>query len=154
MSTPSPTRISAGMPADCRAQLMELAREVNFDAGERLFHEGGHADRFWVVRSGTVTLDAHVPGRRPAVIERLDSGELVGCSWLFKPYVWHLGAEATSPVRTYEFDAARVRLLMDADPRFGSAIALWVADVLAHRLLAARVRLLDLYAPYGSGTQV
>ncbi|MFF5067288.1 cyclic nucleotide-binding domain-containing protein, partial [Streptomyces sp. NPDC000460] len=61
MRTPSPTRISEALPADCRSRLMELAHEVNVAEGTRLFHEGGHADRFWIVRSGTVTLDVHVP---------------------------------------------------------------------------------------------
>lgn len=28
---------------------------------------------------------------------------------------------------------------------------MWVGDVLAHRLRSARTRLLDLYAPHGSG---
>ncbi|WP_327134515.1 cyclic nucleotide-binding domain-containing protein [Streptomyces sp. NBC_01343] len=152
MSTPSSTRFATALATDCRSRLMELAHEVNFDEGTRLFREGGHADRFWIVRSGTVTLDVHVPGRRAAVIESLGPGQLVGCSWLFKPYSWRLGAEAMTPVRAYEFDAERVRALMDADTAFGSALGHWVGEVLAHRLQAARVRLLDLYAPYGSGS--
>ncbi|WP_328619347.1 Crp/Fnr family transcriptional regulator [Streptomyces sp. NBC_00354] len=152
MSTTSSTRIATALPADCRSQLMELAHEVNFDEGTHLFREGGHADRFWIVRSGTVALDVHVPGRRAAVIESLGAGQLVGCSWLFKPYSWRLGAEAMTPVRAYQFDAERVRTLMDADAAFGSALGHWVGEVLAHRLQAARVRLLDLYAPYGSGS--
>ncbi len=41
---------------------------------------------------------------------------------------------------------------MDADAAFGSALSHWVGQVLANRLQAARVRLLDLYAPYGSGS--
>ncbi|MER6779057.1 MULTISPECIES: cyclic nucleotide-binding domain-containing protein [unclassified Streptomyces] len=152
MSTPSSTRFATALATDCRSRLMELAREVNFAEGTRLFHEGGHADRFWIVRSGTVTLDVHVPGRRAAVIESLGAGQLVGCSWLFKPYTWRLGAEAMTPVRAYEFDAERVRALMDGDTAFGSALGHWVGQVLANRLQAARVRLLDLYAPYGSGS--
>ncbi|MGW6706318.1 Crp/Fnr family transcriptional regulator [Streptomyces sp. NPDC054956] len=154
MPIPSPTRFKAALPADCRARLMELAREVNLDEGTRLFREGGQADRFWILRSGAVTLDVHVPGRRAAVIETLGTGELVGCSWLFKPYVWRLTAEAVTPVRAYEFDAVRVRALIDADTAFGSALGHWVGEVLAHRLQAARVRLLDLYAPYGSGSSL
>ncbi|KIF01134.1 hypothetical protein PL81_37340 [Streptomyces sp. RSD-27] len=152
MSTPSPTRLATALPADCRSRLMERASEVNFPQGTRIFREGGHADRFWIVRSGTVTLDVHVPGRRPAVVETLGPGQLIGCSWLFKPHTWRLGAEAMSPVRAYEFDAEQVRMLMDADPRFGSALGHWVGQVLAHRLQATRTRLLDLYAPYGSGS--
>ncbi|MFF4261142.1 hypothetical protein ACFY7Y_12565 [Streptomyces virginiae] len=87
MSTPSPTRISEALSADCRSRLMELAHEVDFEEGTRLFREGGHAD------------------------------------------------------------AERVRTLMDADTAFGSALGHWVGQVLADRLQAARVRLLDLYAP-------
>ncbi|MFH7598961.1 cyclic nucleotide-binding domain-containing protein [Streptomyces racemochromogenes] len=152
MSTLSRTRVATALPAAYRSRLMELAREVNFAEGTRIFREGGHADRFWIVRSGTVTLDVHVPGRRAAVIEHLGAGELVGCSWLFMPHTWRLSAEAMTPVRAYEFEAEPVRVLMDADPGFGSAVGHWVGQVLAHRLQAARVRLLDLYAPYGSGS--
>ncbi|MEU4732921.1 MULTISPECIES: Crp/Fnr family transcriptional regulator [unclassified Streptomyces] len=154
MTTPSPTRIAAALPAAYRTKLMSTAREVDFPDGARLFNEGGHADRFWIVRTGVVALDVHVPGRKAAVIESLGPGELVGCSWMLAPHRWRLGAEATTPVRTHEFDAAVVLALMEADPAFGASIGRWVAQVLAQRLHAARVRLLDLYAPYGSGTSL
>ncbi|MCX4391555.1 cyclic nucleotide-binding domain-containing protein [Streptomyces sp. NBC_00264] len=147
----SPTRITAALPARYRARLMGVGQEVNFAQGVRLFQEGDHADRFWILRSGTVTLDIRVPGSAPVVIDSLGSGELVGWAWLFEPHIWHLGAEAMTPVRTHEFDATAVRMMMDADPAFGSAIGHWVGQVLAHRLQATRIRLLDLYAPHGSG---
>ncbi|MFB7012708.1 MULTISPECIES: cyclic nucleotide-binding domain-containing protein [unclassified Streptomyces] len=147
----SATRITTALPAQCRARLMGIGHEVNFAQGTRLFQEGDHADRFWILRSGTVTLDIHVPGSSPAAIDSLGPGELVGWAWLFEPYVWHLGAEAMTPVRTHEFDAATVRMMIDADPVFGSAVGHWVGQVLAHRLQATRIRLLDLYAPHGSG---
>ncbi|MGX4689075.1 Crp/Fnr family transcriptional regulator [Streptomyces sp. JNUCC 63] len=149
----STTTLAAALPAEHRARLMSLAHEVSFDIGTRLFEEGRHADRFWIIKTGTVALDLHVPGRRAAVIESLGHGELVGWSWHFPPYVWQLGAEAASPVRAYEFDADAVRKLCDEDPGFGRAVAVWVGRVTAHRLHSARIRLLDLYAPYGSGTK-
>ncbi|MFD8565446.1 cyclic nucleotide-binding domain-containing protein [Streptomyces sp. NPDC057694] len=144
-------RMGQALPAEHRGRLMSLARPVNFREGARLFEEGGRADRFWIIRSGTVALDMHVPGRRAAVIETLGFGELVGWSWLFAPYLWQLGAETVSPVRAHEFDAARVREMCDADPELGRRIGHWVGEVIGHRLLAARIRLLDLYAPHGSG---
>ncbi|MEU4148913.1 cyclic nucleotide-binding domain-containing protein [Streptomyces sp. NPDC026659] len=145
------TTMTTALEPVYRERLMRFAREVSFPAGVRLFEEGGRADRFWIVRTGTVTLDLRVPGRRPAVVESLGHGELVGWSWHFGPGVWHLGGEAMSPVRAWEFDAAPVRALCAADPEFGRAVAVWVGRVVAHRLHASRVRLLDLYAPYGSG---
>ncbi|AWW35955.1 cyclic nucleotide-binding domain-containing protein [Streptomyces cadmiisoli] len=147
----STTTLAGGLPARQQERLMRIAREVSFDAGTRLFEEGRHADRFWIIRTGTVTLDLHVPGRRAAVIETLGHGELVGWSWHFPPYTWHLGAEAMSPVRAWEFDTEVVRAMCAQDPAFGRAIACWVGNVVADRLHASRVRLLDLYAPYGSG---
>ncbi|MFL5997984.1 MAG: Crp/Fnr family transcriptional regulator [Streptomyces sp.] len=140
------------LPAEHRDRLMRFAREVSFSQGTRLFEEGGRADRFWIIRTGTVALDTHVPGRRAAVIETLGHNELVGWSWLFAPHTWHLGAEATSPVRAYEFDATSIRSLCQEDPALGQSVTQWVGDILARRLRSARTRLLDLYAPYGSGS--
>ncbi|MEU3061456.1 cyclic nucleotide-binding domain-containing protein [Streptomyces subrutilus] len=148
MSTPSPVRIAAVLSTEHRGRLMSQAREVHFPAGAGIFAEGTRAESFWIVRSGTVTLEIPVPGRRPAPVESLGPGELVGWSWLFPPYVWQLAAEAMTPVRAYEFDGTRVRLLMDADPAFGSAVGHWVGRVLALRLHQTRTRLLDLYAPH------
>ncbi|MER5813618.1 cyclic nucleotide-binding domain-containing protein [Streptomyces sp. NPDC002033] len=153
MSTPSPIRISAVLSTEHRGRLMSQAREVNFPEGARLFDEGAPADSFWIVRSGTVTLEIPVPGRRAAPVESLGPGELVGWSWLFPPYVWQLSAEAMTPVRAYAFDGATVRLLMDADPAFGSAVGHWVGRVLAVRLQQTRTRLLDLYAPRSGATR-
>jgi CRP-like cAMP-binding protein len=153
ITTPTPSMLRV-LPVEHRNRLMRVAREVSFAQGTRLFEEGSAADRFWIIRTGTVELDMRVPGRRPAVIETLRHNELVGWSWLFAPHHWHLGAEAASPVRAYEFDATAVRLMCREDPEMGSAVARWVGDVLAHRLHSARVRLLELYAPYGSGSVV
>ncbi|WP_405699718.1 Crp/Fnr family transcriptional regulator [Streptomyces sp. NBC_00069] len=161
MSTSSPHRLTSSsirfdhaLSPEHRGSLLTLAHEANFAAGTRLFNQGGHAGRFWVLRSGTVGMDVHVPGRQAAVVETVGSGELVGWSWLFRPYTWHFGAETTTPVRTDEFDAAAVRELMDADPALASAMWQWVGQVLAHRLISAEIRLLDLYAPHGSGSHI
>ena len=150
MNAPATSKPQA-LPAEHRQRLMGITREVSFSQGTRLFEEGGRADRFWIIRTGTVDLDIHVPGRRAAVIESLGHNELVGWSWLYVPHTWHLGAEAATPVRAYEFDAETVRTMCAEDPLFGQSIAQWVGAVVAHRLHCARTRLLDLYGPYGSG---
>ncbi|WP_330342127.1 Crp/Fnr family transcriptional regulator [Streptomyces sp. NBC_00557] len=151
MNTPSMLR---ALPVQHRQRLMSLAREVSFPQGTRLFNEGARADRFWIIRTGSIDLDTHVPGRRRAVVETLGHNELLGLSWLFAPHVWHLGATAATPVRAYEFDATAVRSLFRDDPALGHAVTQWAGDVLAHRLRATRTRLLDLYAPYGAGSAV
>jgi CRP-like cAMP-binding protein len=146
-----PSTSLGALPVEYRHRLMRIAHEVNIAEGTRLFEEGQKADRFWIVRTGSVTLDVSVPGRHAPTIESLGAGQLVGWSWMFAPYLWHLGGEAMTLVRAYEFDATAVRLMSETDPSFGRAMSRWVGEVIALRLHAARTRLLDLYAPYGSG---
>ncbi|MFF2959183.1 Crp/Fnr family transcriptional regulator [Streptomyces sp. NPDC057963] len=128
-----------------RDHLLSLADNVWFPAAHRLFEEHTAADRFWIMKTGTVTLDSQLPRRRRAEIESLGPGELVGLSWLFPPFEWELGAETVSPVRAFQFDAPQVRALCRSDPAFGFAISQWVGLVLTQRLHATRGRLLDLY---------
>ncbi|MFD8546533.1 Crp/Fnr family transcriptional regulator [Streptomyces sp. NPDC059649] len=139
------------MPPEQRRLLTELAREVTLPRATRLFEEGRRADRFWIIRSGQVALDQHVPGRRSAVVETLGRDELLGWSWLFPPYLWHLGAQTVGPVEAVEFDARAVRELCDRDPVLGRAVYRYVAETVAQRLHGTRNRLLDLYGPQGSG---
>ncbi|KUJ66852.1 hypothetical protein ACZ90_32945 [Streptomyces albus subsp. albus] len=131
---------------------MALGREVSFDSGTRIFEEGGRADRFWVIRTGNINLDVHVPGRRSAVVETLGPGRMLGWSWLCPPHQWHLGAEAISPVRAWEFDATEVLGLCERDHELDHALLHYVMEVIGRRLRAARTRLLDLYGPSGSGS--
>ncbi|MGG2464719.1 cyclic nucleotide-binding domain-containing protein [Streptomyces sp. RGM 3693] len=139
------------MPPDRRRRLTEVAHEVALPRATRLFEEGRRADRFWIIRSGRVALDQRVPGRRAAIVETLGRDELLGWSWLFPPYIWHLGGETVGPVEADEFDAAAVRALCEEDPLLGRAVYRYVAETVAERLHGTRTRLLELYGPQGSG---
>ncbi|MYS79166.1 cyclic nucleotide-binding domain-containing protein [Streptomyces sp. SID5474] len=130
---------------------MAFGRPVTFESGARLFEEGRPARNFWIVESGSVRLDMHVPGRHAAIVETLGSGELIGWSWLFPPYRWHLGAQAVGTVRAVEFDTGAVRAECERDCDFGRALTLACAQVIAARLQSSRLRLQDLYGPHGSG---
>ncbi|WP_129838214.1 cyclic nucleotide-binding domain-containing protein [Streptomyces sp. RFCAC02] len=147
----APRRLLRALPPDHRDRLMALAREVTFDQGDRLFEERGRADRFWIIRSGTVRLDLRLGGRRPVAVSSLDTGDMLGWSWLFPPHEWDFGAEALSPVRAYEFGGAAVQELCDEDPAFGYTLLRVVAEILASRVRTERTRLLDLFAPHAGG---
>lgn len=128
-----------------RDRLMSLSREVSFAEDTRIFEAGGTADRFWVIRSGDVSLDQQVTSQQRVTVARLSSGDLLGWSWLFPPYTWDFGAVAFSPVRAYEFEAAPVRELCERDPALGLALVRLVAEILAHRLELTRGRLMEAH---------
>ncbi len=143
------TPLLSVLPPDGRERLMQFAHEVSFPEGTRIFEEHRLADRFWIIRTGSVNLDVQVGGR-PAVVDMLGHGDLVGWSWLVPPYSWRMGAEAFTPVRAYEFDATGVRALCEADPVLGLAVTRRVLEVVARRLQATRLRLADRYGPGAS----
>jgi len=131
-----------GMSRDQVSVLAEAARDVKFPARYRLFEDGGNATRFWLIQSGHVSLDLHVPGEGPVVIETIGMGELLGWSWLYPPYKWAFGAVAATAVEAFEFDAPLVRELCAAHPELGYEFNQRITQVLARRLQATRIRLL------------
>jgi CRP-like cAMP-binding protein len=142
----------ADLPAGWLHRLAAHGRPVCHHAGHRLFREDGPADRFWLVRSGTVALDLHVPGRGDVVLEELGAGTAVGWSWLLSPYHWRFGAVVADDIRAVEVDAVAVRRLLSEDAELGRELTARFLAVVADRLQAARHRLLELYA-YPAATE-
>jgi CRP/FNR family transcriptional regulator, cyclic AMP receptor protein len=134
-----------GLAPHAYARLSTWARRSKYQAGERIFAEGGNAGQFWLILSGHVQLDAHLPGRGSLVIESLGHAAVLGWSWMFPPYVWHFGAMAVQPTDTIELDGIGVRQVCDADPALGYDLTRRFMQVVVDRLQATRIRLLDLY---------
>ncbi|MER7407570.1 cyclic nucleotide-binding domain-containing protein [Streptomyces sp. NPDC000070] len=144
-------KLLTALPPPQRQRLMTLAREVSFPEDTRIFEAGGTADRFWVIRSGAVSLDQQVNSLQRVTVASLGAGDLLGWSWLFPPYTWDFGAVAFSPVRAYEFDARAVLALCEEDPELGLTLVRNVAEVLAHRLEMTRGKLMEQYTLHRRG---
>lgn len=140
-------RFLHGMPRERLADLAPAAQLVTIPPGRRLFEDGGHASHFWLIRSGSVALDLHIPRAGVIVIETLGMGDALGWSWLLPSPVWSLGAVTVQPTEAFQFDGPAVRALFDADPALGYEITRRFLSVAADHLLATRLRLLDRYVP-------
>ncbi|GAA3290854.1 cyclic nucleotide-binding domain-containing protein [Streptomyces cinereospinus] len=145
------TKLLTALPPPQRQRLMTLAREVSFPEDTRIFEAGGAANRFWVIRSGAVSLHQQVTPVRRVTVASLGAGDLLGWSWLFPPHQWDFGAEAFSPVRAYEFEAQPVLALCEQDPQLGMSLVRIVAEILAHRLEMTRGQLMEQYSMHRRG---
>ena len=141
----------AGLRADHLALIAGCGANDRFDAGAELFHEGGQADRFFLIRAGSVALELEAPGRGTLVIETLQAGEVVGWSWLFEPYRWQFDARATLPTRVVAFDGVCLRGKCDADHELGYQLMRRFAVSITERLQATRLQLLDVYGHARAG---
>lgn len=134
----------AGLDADTLELLAGCASNVHFAPGAFLFHEGGAAETFYVVRHGRVSLQMRTP-TEDVVLDTAHDGDVVGWSWLVAPYRWTFDARATDETSAIAFDGLCLRRKCEQDPAVGYALLQRVVQVMATRLHSARVRLLDLY---------
>jgi CRP/FNR family transcriptional regulator, cyclic AMP receptor protein len=141
----------AGLAPERVALLAGCASNARFCAGETLFREGEHADTFYVIRHGAIALEMFVPTRGLVTIQTIEAGDVVGWSWLFAPYRWHLDARASTLVRATSFDGACLREKCDDDPMLGYDLMSRFAQVLIARLQSTRLRLLDVYGARHAG---
>jgi CRP/FNR family cyclic AMP-dependent transcriptional regulator len=137
----------AGLPSAWLRRLATFGRLVTWPATSRLMREGSPADQFWLLTSGVVELDFHLPGRGNVAIERIGAGDLLGWSWLTRPYRSSLGAVVVERCHTVELRAAPVRDLITDTPAFGVAMATRVLASADSRLQATRLRFVELCVP-------
>jgi CRP/FNR family cyclic AMP-dependent transcriptional regulator len=75
----------SALPAEALRRLAAHTYPHSYARGDIIFREGDVADRFFLVRDGSVTLTMDVPGRGSVAMETLDADCALGWSWLFEP---------------------------------------------------------------------
>ena len=121
------------------------AKNVSFQPGQYLFHEGEPADWFYLLRHGRVALQIAAPGRGALTFQTVGEGEIVGVSWLVPPYRWSNDAKAIDLSRAIAMDAACLRRKCESDHDLGYEMMKRFMPVLIQRLQAARLQILDVY---------
>jgi CRP-like cAMP-binding protein len=98
-----------------------------------------------VVRHGSVAITSVTPQEGLVTIQTLGEGDILGWSWLLPPYRWHFGARATEPTALIAFDAQCVRNKCEHDRAFGYEIMRRFAQIMASRLEATHLQLMNVY---------
>lgn len=127
-------------------RLRPAAKLRQFRTDELLFREGGEADTLYLLVSGKVALELGDSGSSPRILQTLGAGDLLGWSWLTRPYRWRLDARVVKGGEGFALDAATVRDLLRQQPEEGLALVLRILPIVGDRLEHARLQLLDLYA--------
>ena len=137
----------AGLAQEHGVLLCGCAKNVRFEAGEYLCHEGDPADQLYLLRHGTVALEIATPQRGPVTFQTVHEGEIVGVSWLVPPYRWSYDARARELVRAIAMDARCLREKIEQDHDLGYELMKRFVPVLVGRLHGTRMQMLDVYAP-------
>lgn len=124
------------------------ASNVRFDGGQYLFHEGEEAEKFYILRHGRVSLEIFTPDRGPLTIQTLETGDILGWSWLVPPYQWRFDAKAIELVRGIALDGKCLRTKCEQDHDLGFDLLKRFAHIIEQRLEATRLQLLDVYGTH------
>jgi CRP/FNR family transcriptional regulator, cyclic AMP receptor protein len=125
--------------------VQQCAISERFEAGQLIFQEGEKADRFCLIQTGQVSLDAFVRRRGTVTVQTLTAGAVLGWSWLFPPYRWHFSAHANETTELIAFDAKFLRDLAEMHQDFGYDLMKRISGVLLERLQETRLLLVDFY---------
>lgn len=123
--------------------LAECGRNCTLAAGEYLWRQGQRGDHCYLIRSGEVALEIHIPHQGPLRIETVGPGEVLGWSWLVPPYRWQFDARALSPVLAFVLDGDCLRKKLESDPGLGYQVLKRFTPIIAERLQATRLRLIE-----------
>jgi CRP/FNR family cyclic AMP-dependent transcriptional regulator len=119
------------------------AVERVFAPGDIILREGEPANRFYLIESGGVALEAHEPADGTFPIQVLTKGDVLGWSWLLSPFVWHFQARVIEPTIVLVLDAAELLAEAEEDHDFGYELLKRTAHVLMGRLRATRSQLVS-----------
>ena len=126
-------------------QLAACAVRRELPAGQPLIHEGEPASCFYALLRGKVAIQLNVPARGQVTLQTLAAGEVLGWSWMMPAARWSFDARTLQPTEALELDGPAVLKLCEADPLLGYRLMTRLSRVMAERLHATRLQLLDIY---------
>lgn len=125
------------------AEAAKGAVELSFEPGDFIIKEGEPANRFFLIESGGIALEAHEPADGTFPVQTLAHGDVLGWSWLLSPFVWHFQARALEPTTVIALNAANLLIAAEEDHEFGYELMKRTAHVLMGRLRATRRQLVE-----------
>lgn len=127
-------------------KLAELAQNAQFERDQIIFRERDASSFFYLIVSGKVALEVTALGRTLRV-QTISDGEALGWSSVLPSEGKYFQARAMGAVRALVFDGARLREACEQDYSLGYAFMERLLWLVATRLQATRVQLLDMYSP-------
>lgn len=117
------------------------AKQLTCKPGQFLFHEGEPANRFFLIESGQIALEAHQPADGTVLIQHIGEGDVLGWSWLYPPFVWHFRARVVEPTKIIVLDGARLLCIAEHNREFGYELMKRVSQIVIRRLQTTRKQL-------------
>jgi len=138
-------RFFEGFPSKHFQLILGCGSNVRFEGGQFVFREGEEANKFYFIRQGKVALQIISERRGPLTVMTLGDGDILGWSWLFPDERWKFTARTLEPTRVVAFDGQCLRDKAEEDHSLGYELLKRFARIIAGRLEATRLQLINVY---------
>jgi CRP-like cAMP-binding protein len=135
-----------GMGGPAIEKLASLARTVGYARNDVIFREGDDCHDFFLLVSGRVGLEI-VSERVAHRVHTLSAGDEFGWSAVLMGQGKYFQARALEQVEALALDGSDLLALCEREPAFGFKLMHRLLGVVAERLQATRLQLLDTYLP-------
>jgi CRP/FNR family transcriptional regulator, cyclic AMP receptor protein len=129
--------------------LCECSSTQEIKKGQVLFRQGESADKFYVVRTGLISLQMPAILGPTLEIQSLDKDQILGWSWLISPYKWNFQTRAEEDSELLQFDGVAILARCEQEPAFGYELLKKFAALMSVGLNAARQKMMDEWNPAG-----
>jgi CRP-like cAMP-binding protein len=129
--------------------LCESVSTQEIKKGQVLFQLGEHADKFYIIRNGRISIQIPAIMGPTLEIQTLSTNQVLGWSWLISPYQWHFQAKAEEDSKLLAFDGAKILARCEQEPKFGYELLKRFASLMSERLDASRQKMMDEWNPAG-----
>jgi CRP/FNR family cyclic AMP-dependent transcriptional regulator len=129
--------------------LCECSSTREIKKGQILFLQGEHADKFYVVRSGLISIQMPAIMGPTLEIQTVDEDQVLGWSWLISPYRWNFQTKAEEDSELLQFDGVAILARCEQEPKFGYELLKKFAGLMSVRLNAARQKMMNEWNPVG-----
>ena len=126
--------------------LATMAARVRFNQGQVLFREGDECHDFYLISSGLVALEIVAP-EHTFRVQTVGAGDELGWSALLMGRGKHFQARVLERADALAFDGGELLAACKHDTHFGFVFMHRLLDVVAGRLQATRLQLLDAHSP-------
>jgi CRP/FNR family cyclic AMP-dependent transcriptional regulator len=124
--------------------LAGFAKVVEFEPNHVIHREGDESAELYLVVRGNVAIE--LAGRKEVLrVETVGPGGEFGWSAMLEGAGRYFQSRALDSVVALSFDAARLRRMCDQDPSFGYVLMRCLLAVVAGRLQATRLQVVDMH---------
>ena len=129
------------------SKMVEIAALVQWSEGEILFAEGDEVDHLYFLVEGRIAIEIYIPDKGRRTILTVGPNDVFGWSSV-TPFLRTrtASARASMPSKAVAFDSKALVQACEEDHDLGFHVYRRLTNIIAGRLSATRLQLIDMYA--------